>query len=208
MQLLTFAYKVRDYQVAGAPGWVTTDRFDVTFTPEKTEATPRPGAAPKEIESFLARNQQRMQAVFRDRFGLVLRAETHELPIYALVPAKGGIKLTPSTNAANGPSLQGVRGRLTGVGVTLRMLAGNLSVQLERPVMDETGSEDRQYDFKLEFAPETSAEGGPPQGAPPAPADGPSIFTALSEQLGLRLEPRKGPVPVYVIEKIEKPSEN
>ena len=74
-----FAYKVRDYQIAGAPGWMTSDRFDVNFTPDKTEATPRPGVAPKEIESFISRNQQRMQAVFRDRFGLVLRAETHEL---------------------------------------------------------------------------------------------------------------------------------
>jgi bla regulator protein BlaR1 len=206
MQLLTFAYKVRDYQIADAPGWMTSDRFDVNFTPDKTEASPRPGVAPKEIEAFIGRNQQRMQAVFRDRFGLVLRAETHELPIYALVPAKGGTKLTPSANAERGPSLQGGPGRVTGIGATLRLLAGQLSAVLGRPVIDETGSDDRQYDFKLEYTPEIPVQGAPEE-APP-PGDGPSIFTALTEQLGLRLESRKGPVPVYVIEKIEKPTEN
>ena len=206
MQLLTFAYKVRDYQIAGAPGWMTTERFDMTFTPDKTEARPRPGAAPKAIESFISRNQQRMQAVFRDRFALVLRAETHELPIYALVPSKGGMKLTPTANAARGPSLQGGPGRLTGTAATLRLLADDLSMVLGRPVTDETATDDRQYDFKLEYAPEMAAQ-GPPEGAQPQ-TDGPSIFTALTEQLGLRLEPRKGPVPVYVIEKVEKPSEN
>jgi uncharacterized protein (TIGR03435 family) len=114
MQLLAFAYKVRDYQISDAPGWVKSERFDVSFTPEpdKTEAFPGPGAGPKQIEAFIGRNQQRMQAVLRDRFGLVLRAETHELPIYALVPAKGGLKLTPSVHPELGPSLQGGPGTL------------------------------------------------------------------------------------------------
>jgi uncharacterized protein (TIGR03435 family) len=205
MQLLTFAYKVRDYQIEGAPGWVRSDRFDVSFTPEKTENLPRPGAAPREIEAFMGRNQQRMQAVFRDRLGLVLRAETHELPIYALVPAKGGLKLTPSANPERGPELRGGPGRLTGIGATLRQLAGNLSVVLGRPVIDDSGS-DAQYDFKLEYTPEIAVQGASEEASPPV--DTPSIFTALTEQLGLRLEPRKGPVPVYVIEKIEKPAEN
>jgi bla regulator protein blaR1 len=205
MQLLTFAYKVHDYQIAGAPGWVTSERFDVNLTPEKTEAPPRPGDAPKQIEAFIGRNQQRMQAVLRDRFGLVLRAETHELPIYALVPAKGGLKLTPSVDTAHGPSLQGGPGHLTGIGATLRLLANQLSGVLGRPVIDQTGSEN-QYDFKLEYTPEVLVE-HPAEPTPP-PADTPDIFTALTEQLGLRLEPRKGPVPVYVIEKIEKPAEN
>jgi uncharacterized protein (TIGR03435 family) len=114
---------------------VTSDRFDVSFTPEKREATPSPGTAVKELEAFISRNQQRMQAVLRDRFGLVLRAETHELPIYALVPAKGGPKLTRSVNANRGPSLTGGSGHLTGVGATLRLLAGHLSVVLGRPVV-------------------------------------------------------------------------
>jgi bla regulator protein blaR1 len=206
MLLLTWAYQVPDYRIAGAPGWVTSDRFDVSFTPDKPEATLSPGAAPKEIESFLSRNQQRMQAVLRDRFGLVLRAETHELPIYALVPAKGGLKLTPSVDAKNGPSLTADPGRVEGTGVALRLLASQLSVMVGRPVTDETGSGDQQYDFKLEYTPEISVPAAPE--VTPPPSDAPSIFTALTEQLGLRLEPRKGPVQVYVIEKIEKPGEN
>jgi uncharacterized protein (TIGR03435 family) len=135
----------------------------------------------------------------------VLRAETHELPIYALVPAKGGLKLTPSANARLGPSPQGGPGHITGIGATLRLLAGHLSVVLGRPVIDQTGSED-QYDFKLEYTPEAPLE-IQTEPAPPR-ADTPDIFTALTDQRGLRLEPRKGPVPVYVIEKIEKPAEN
>jgi uncharacterized protein (TIGR03435 family) len=205
MQLLSFAYKVRDYQIVGAPGWVKSDRFDVSFTPDKKEAVPHPGNAPKEIEAFISRNQQRLQAVLRDRFGLVLRAETHELPIYALVPAKGGMKLTPAADPRLGPALRGGPGRLTGIATTLRLLAGNLSGVLGRPVIDESGSE-TQYDFKLEYTPEVPVEGLPEEVRPSA--DAPSIFNALTEQLGLRLEPRKGPVPVYVVEKIEKPSEN
>lgn len=206
MQLLTFAYRVQNYQIAGAPGWVTSDRFDVTFTPEKAESTPGPGTGIKPLEDFIGRNQQRMQAVFRDRFGLVIRAETHELPIYALVPAKGGVKLTPSVDPMRGPSLQGRRGQITCIGATLKMLAGQLSTMLGRPVNDETGL-GGQYDFKVEYTPETPVQ-SPPEGADNSAADSPSIFTALTEQLGLRLEPRKGPVPVYVIEKIEKPGEN
>jgi uncharacterized protein (TIGR03435 family) len=205
MQLLTFAYKVRDYQIVGAPGWVKSDRFDVSFTPDKAEASPSRGTAPAQVEAFMSRNQQRMQAVLRDRFGLVLRAETHELPIYALVPAKGGLKLTPSANANQGSSLQGGSGRLTAAGATLRMLAGHLSVVLGHPVIDETGLE-AQYDFKLEYTPETPAPDQTDSAS--TQAETLDIFNALSEQLGLRLEPRKGPVPVYVIEKIEKPAEN
>jgi uncharacterized protein (TIGR03435 family) len=94
----------------------------------------------------------------------------------------------------------------TGPGATMKMLAGQLSIQLGRPVTNETGL-DGQYDFKLEWTRDLPA--GPPSSDEPVSAtSGPSIFTALTEQLGLRLESRKGPVPVYIIEKIEKPSEN
>jgi len=203
--LLTFAWKVHDYQIAGAPGWVNSERFDVNFTPDKTEITPAPGMPVKVWQDFLGRNQQRMQTVLRDRFGLVLRAETRELPIYALVVAKSGIRLAPSPNPKLGPSLQGTRGQLTVVGAPLTMLADQLGSVLGRPVKDETGLT-TLYDFKLEYAPETPDQPGPEDAT--GAGDRPSIFTALTEQLGLRLEPRRGPVPVYVVEKIEKPSEN
>ena len=196
----TFAYSVNDDQTADAPGWATSDRFDVNFTPDKGEITPGPGTAPKEIEAWTDRNKQRLQAILRDRFGLVLRAETRQLPIYALVPAKGGMKLTPAANAT--PFMRFGPGGATGTGATMHFLADYLSGILGRPVNDETGTDDHQYDFKLEYAPESSANGA--SGEPAPPSDVPSIFTALTEQLGLRLEARKGPVPVYVIEKIRK----
>jgi len=88
----------------------------------------------------------------------------------------------------------------------MKMLAESLAGELGRPVTDETGL-DGLYDFKLEWTRDSPA--GPPSPDEPVSATvGPSIFTALTEQLGLRLESRRGPVPVYVIEKIEKPGEN
>ncbi len=203
LQLVTFAYGVQDFQIVGAPDWTKSDRFDVTFTADKTERTP--GPATKRTDSSIGPFEQRLQAVLRDRFGLVIRTETHELPIYALAPAKGGLKVTPSADATRGSSFTSAPGRITAIGATFRLLAIGLAGILGRPVIDETDS-DEKYDFNLEFAPETPIPPGP--GEPAPPADAPSLFTALSEQLGLRLESRKGPVPVFVIEKIEKPSEN
>jgi uncharacterized protein (TIGR03435 family) len=114
--------------------------------------------------------------------------------------AKGGHKLSPPTVENHGVFLQARGTQLTasGPGATMKMLADQLSITLGHPVSNETGL-DGLYNFKLEWAPD-----------PPAVSatDGPSIFTALTEQLGLRLESKKGPVPVYVIEKIEKPGEN
>jgi uncharacterized protein (TIGR03435 family) len=195
--LLRAAYDVQDYQIIGAPGWAFSDQFDVIFTPDKPEAVPSPGTTMKERQAVVTRNHQRLQAVLRDRFGLVLRAETRELPIYSLNQAKGGNKLSPHDDGKPGHSVQmgGGPGHITAIGVTCEMLAESLSTRLHRPVHDETGLIG-QYDFKLDWAPDSE------------PADGPSIFTALADELGLRLESTKGPVQVYVIEKIEHPSEN
>jgi bla regulator protein blaR1 len=208
MQLLTFAYQVHEYQITGAPRWATSDRFDVNFTPDRKEANPGPGMAMVQAGAWMDRNRQRMQAVLRDRFGLVLRAETHELPVYALVLAKGGPKLSPPSDLP-GPVFGfsgGVSGpRITARNATIKMLTNSLSQQLDRTVIDDTGLSG-QYDFTLEWTPDPPVLTSSNEHAV-APS-GPSIFTALTEQLGLRLESRKGPVPVYVIEKIERPGEN
>lgn len=205
MLMLTFAYGVRNYQIAGAPGWASSDRFDVSFTPDKTEASLGPNITVSELESVMGRQKQRTQAVLRDRFGLILRAETHELPMYALIPAKGGPRLSRPAAGDRGPLLGGNPGRITGRGVTIRMLADQLSGVLGRPVSDETGL-DGPYNFDLAWTPDSPAQAAPDE--PASPTGGPSLFTALTEQLGLRLESRKGPVQVYVVEKIEKPGEN
>ena len=195
--LIASSYGVQDYQIIGAPAWATSESFDISFTPDKTE-TPL-GAAPslKEVQASMSRNAQRMQAVLRDRFGLVLRAENRDLPLYNLLQAKGGHKLTPHDPATQSPpSLRSNGRQMTGTGVNVGMLAQQLSMLLDRPVHDETGL-NGEYDFKLDG---TSPDSDP--------ASGPSIFTALTDQLGLRLESAKGPVQVYVVEKVEHPSEN
>jgi uncharacterized protein (TIGR03435 family) len=193
--LIAFAYDVAKYQIFGAPGWVSSDRFDVTFTPDREEIAL--GADPNlaDSESSFVRNQQRLQAVLRDRFGLIMRGEKRELPVYLLTQARSGYKLSPHSDAKPGPSIQTNGDRqITASDATLDMLAGQLSIQLRRPVRNETLIEGR-YDFTLDWVPDPDL----PEG---------SIFTAITDQLGLRLESTKGPVQVYVVEKIQQPSEN
>ncbi len=204
MNMLTFAYGVRDYQFSGAPGWVSSDTYDVIFTPDKSEAPAGPDTQ-LDVKVAASRNKQRLQSVLRDRFGLVLRAENHELPIYRMTQAKSGTKMTvhPESDPAHfvRQTDGSERGHMEGMGTTTKGLAAVLSSIVGRPVTDETGLTG-QYDFKLDWTPD------PGSAEQPADSTRPSIFTALIDQLGLRLESAKGPVPVYVIEKIERPSEN
>jgi uncharacterized protein (TIGR03435 family) len=141
-----------------------------------------------------------------------MHVETKELPVYALTVAKNGHKLAPPANSGQGPHLSVNRSQITGTGAYLRMVTDALSGLLSRHVINETGL-DGPYDFKLEWTTDSSVQlaGKLPRPGEPAHAEdvgGTSIFTALQEQLGLKLESKKGPVPVFVIEKLEKPTEN
>ena len=208
MDMLTWAYQIPDYRFVGAPGWTQSDHFDITLTPDKVEVAIGPETPMKELLAGIGRNQQRLLSVLRDRFGLIMRAETRELSIYALTQARGGANL--SLDPAPGVSTSFRRtapGRIEAVGAPIKMLANYLSMDLGRPVNDETGMTG-QYDLKLEWTPEPAPSSDPALAGASGPAAGPSIFTALTEQLGLRLEPKKGPVQVYVIETIERPTEN
>jgi bla regulator protein blaR1 len=208
MVLLTFAYNVRDYQIIGAPRWVSSEPFDINFTPDQSEVTPSPGMSIAQLDDWNSRSRQRMQAVLRDRFGLVLRIETRELPAYALTLAKGGHKLSPPV-AGGASSLSSRGGQLTAHGASIKMLTDLLSSVLGYSVTNATGL-DGAYDFKLQWTPDSSVrpQSDAPNSGADSGADSPSIFTALTEQLGLRLESRKEALPVYVIEKIDKPSKN
>jgi uncharacterized protein (TIGR03435 family) len=204
MMLLTVAYDISDYQVIGAPAWVYSDLYDVTFTPDTAEAAPGRAAAKKDQQAHLSRNRQRLQAVLGDRFGLVMRTETRELPIYVLRQAKSGSRLSPHAEGA--PELIQVHaGSLVGGKVTIDSLAKMLSGEFRRPVYDETGLTG-EYDFKLDWTPDSDASPDAATVGLTSPAIG-SIFGAI-DQLGLRLESKKGPVQVYVVEKIERPAEN
>jgi len=169
-----------------------------------------------------------LQALLADRFNLKVSHQTKDLPVYALVVAKSGPKLTPTEvppPAADGASaptkgFRGIRmmgpGQLSATNINIELLADILSGQPElgRLVIDETGLKGN-YDWTLKWTPDQSAQmskgaedAHATADAPPLDSSGPSIFTALEEQLGLKLEAKKGPVETLVIESIEKASEN
>jgi len=105
MQLLAFAFGVREYQLVGVPGWAKSGRFDVQLTPDRSEAPLPDNPNQSELDGWLTRNRQRMQAVLRDRFGLVIRRERREMPLYALTVSKGGHNLSAAANPGRGVSL-------------------------------------------------------------------------------------------------------
>ncbi|HVV46417.1 MAG TPA: M56 family metallopeptidase [Bryobacteraceae bacterium] len=193
--LIAAAYHVQNYQILDAPGWASDQGFDIIFTPDRSETALNSSSSLKSIQGFMDRNAMRLQSVLRDRFGLVLRSGKREMPIYRLVQAKGGARLSPhaASGPASPPSMSSNGRQITGRNATAGMLAQQLSMSLNRPVQDETHLEG-QFDFKV--SPES---------------DGPmseSLFTALPEQLGLKLESSKAPVQAYVVEKVEPPTEN
>lgn len=155
----------------------------------------------------------RLGNLLEERFLLTLHRETKEQQVCALVVAQSGPKLQESKEGMGRAGMD--RGLLTGQGVGLGLLAKNLSNQLDRTVIDHTDLSGK-YDFELKWTPDpgqpTAAPLGPPPPGvklpPPPDPNGPSIFTALTEQLGLRLESQKGPVEMLVIDRVERPSEN
>jgi bla regulator protein BlaR1 len=214
--MITQAYDVRDFQISGGAGWVGTERFDITARAERAALADGPDDFAKmtDDQRKTAREQmaERLRGLLAERFQLVVHKETKEQPIYVLGLAKNGPKL--KENTAPGPR-QGMsmnRGRLEGFAAPMAMLGQILSQNMGRPVVDKTGLAGK-YDFVLEWTPDLGpdahAQGFGDGITSPAPAPaGPTIFTALQEQLGLRLESQKGPVENIVIDRAEKPSEN
>ena len=200
--LIMEAYGVRAYQVSGGAGWIGTERWDIQAKPEGVQGR---------LSS--AQHGVMLRALLEDRFQLKVHRETREMPVYALVIGKNGAKLTvPADPAARGG--KAASGAWDLKNITIPALTMQLSRQLSRTVIDKTGLNDR-YDVKLEWTPEGGEGGAETLGLPPsldAPAPtastGPSIFTAIQEQLGLKLESAKGPVEIVVIDRAEKPSAN
>ena len=218
--LMGTAWRVRDFQILGGPNWAGTDRWNIEAKAEAGSIPPPTGPPdPTVIPPLMLM----LQSLIEDRFQLKIHRETKELPAYELVVARGGPKIKPSEDQSppslgqppqrGGPMPRGNmrmgRGDLEANGVPVSNFILGLSQQLGRTIIDKTGLKGL-YDFKLQWTPEFA--GGPvvPGGPepPPPPADGPSIFTAIQEQLGLRLESTKGPVDVLVIDSVQKPSEN
>ena len=199
--LIERAYGMRDFQVSGGPKWLDSAKYDIIAKSDEREDPTK--LTPAQLDVFIARQQQRLQSLLADRFQLKFHSIEKELPVYALVIAKGGPKLRqPKVDELHRLYTQGP-GQLACFGASMSELAAELpEVGISRIVLDRTGVSGN-YDFSLRWTPE-SLDGGT---ASPE-ASGPSIFTALQEQLGLKLESATGPVQTLVIDHIGRPSEN
>jgi uncharacterized protein (TIGR03435 family) len=184
--LIGQAYKLQSYQISG-PEWLNDVRFDIAAKFE-------PGSSSEQFE-------QMHQSLLDDRFHLKFHRETKELPIYALTIAKGGSKLKPSdTSGQSSSNSNGNRVHLEAK-VTLTKFAEYLSQRTDRPVLNQTGL-DGSYEITLDYARD---EGLDAKGD----ATVPSLFTAIQEQLGLKLEGAKGPIESLVVDSADRtPTEN
>ena len=209
--ILRGAFGVNDDQLINLPGWAKSIAYDI-------EAK----VAPEDVPALKNLNREQhftmVLNILTDRFKLTYHHETRTLPEYALVIARSGPKLqefkpTIGDNGKSRENLMMSRSSLTGNAIDIAMLARGLSDRIGRPIVDKTGLTGK-YSFKLDWANEPHEGGGPGgpahdagfSGAPAAGDTGPSIFTAVEEQLGLKLNAEKGPVDVVVIDHLEQPA--
>lgn len=206
-QVILNAYGLQDFQLQGGPGWISDDRWDIQAK-SLDESAAVDESKLSDPDRNLRREQmrERLRSLLAERMGLVVRRESREQTIYELQVAKSGPKLTPAANASGGVSTRGRNGQFSATFTAIDMagLAQSLAGRVGRPVTDKTGLTGR-YDFKLEWTADVGQPGADITATEPA---GPTVFTALQEQLGLRLENAKGPVEFIVIEKVAKPSGN
>jgi len=195
-QLIMQSYRLQDFQVIGGPDWVNTAAFDI-------QARAAEGAVPKPTGPVDVNKPDTLalmvQSLLEERFQLKVRHESREMSVYILSVGKDGAKLkapgtesgSTNTNVSNGKT------HVVGKGSPVGTLAQIIARQLRRPVIDKTNLTG-PFDFELDWVNSN------------APTDevGPSVFTALQEQVGLKLESSKAPVEVLVIESVQKPSEN
>lgn len=201
--IIRLMYRLADSQLVGGPAWLNTELYDIEA---KTEMR---GATSDQLHEMF-------QTLLTDRFKLRFHEETNEASRYVLTVDKAGskMKISEAPNNFDIPIQGAGRGKIVGRRVPMPYFCWFLSQGLNAPVVDQTGL-DKNYDFALEWSPELqdAAKAGPAllgnTANEPAPSsDGPTLFTALREQLGLKLESRKGPVQVFVIDHVERPTAN
>jgi uncharacterized protein (TIGR03435 family) len=184
ISLILNAYpEFHSFQIVGAPSWAQTEGYDVDA---RSEFRLTPDAV-----------GEMLQALLYDRFKLQMHSETRDMPLYVLTVAKDGARLQQS-NEGERTSISGGHGRMSFQRTGMAGFAANLAYQLDRIVVDKTGLT-ANYTFTLEWTPDSTHD---------SDSTAPSIFTAIQEQLGLKLESTKGPVEVLVIERLERPAEN
>jgi uncharacterized protein (TIGR03435 family) len=192
--LIFYAFAINDYQLVGAPSWAS-DRYNIAAKP----------GAPTDTERRLL-----VQDLLEDRFKLKVHRERREQTEYALTVAKSGLKLKPASDAscsteksASGTPcgrLSWSRYGLAGRRATMQMLVYVLAQAVRHTVVDETGL-NGPFDMMLRWTPDTGMAQAPPDAPPP-------LFVALQEQMGLKLQARKGTTEVIVVDHLERPTEN
>jgi len=216
--LNAYGISASPYLLRGGPGWIDSARYDIDA---KAGANAIPAGTSNRV--LWDKTRLMLQALLADRFKLSIRRETKEVPAYQLVVAKNGAKLQKSdrdcdTSITACHGFSGNPTRLSGSGVDMYDLALTLSSYSDRPVIDRTGIQGL-FDLKLQwnpFAARPQAADEMPrspaaearEGPRPDLSSLPTLFDALERQLGLKLESHKGPVDVYVIDHVERPSEN
>jgi uncharacterized protein (TIGR03435 family) len=183
--LIEFAYEVRLHQLSGGPSWIDSAGFRIDAKIDPANPIPRGYGPIREM----------MRSLLEDRFKLAVHWETRQQPVYELVLARGGLKMKQADKPGD---IRFDTGLLASSGATAATLAMMLEGPLDRLVIDKTGIAGL-YVFSLEWTPDD---------APADLATGASLFTAIQEQLGLRLQSATGPVEMLVIDHAEKPSEN
>jgi uncharacterized protein (TIGR03435 family) len=201
-RLIALGYSVTDYQIFGDLPWLESQRFDLEAKATHLTALP-------ELRLMT-------QSLLDERFKLKFHREPRELPIYSLTLVKSGVKGPNLVDAPSEPcppptaatvrcgTVSPGAGRIIGERGRISQLADRLSTMLGRTVVDKTGLTGA-YDINLTFAPDPGLQ---LPGGPPADPGGPSLFTAIQEQLGLKLQAGKGPVEVIVVDSAETPERN
>lgn len=206
--LIRNAFNVQPYQLIGGPEWMDSDRFDINAKSAETDLDEKGMLT---YPQFMLR----LQALLEDRFKMIAHWETRELPVYALVlttPGKLGPQLrahtgdcdrarggppppgSPAANCGTRTNITPAGGKVTGIGIQMETFARNLSGGSGRYIVDKTGLMG-SFDLELEFTPDQSPD-----------TTGPSLFTAMQEQLGLKLDTQRAPIEVVVIDKLERPT--
>jgi uncharacterized protein (TIGR03435 family) len=187
------AYNVRDYQITG-PGWMKSSRYNIAAAGPYHEGD-------KDVWRTM------LQGLLAERFKLQVHHVEKQLPVYSLVVGKKGPTIQKA-DAGGGSNITGRNGHLTMQRISMAKFAEYLSTRLDRPVIDETGIEGN-FNFDLQYS-EESLSSNPERANGTAALDtsAPAIFTAVQEQLGLKLKARKAPVDTIAVDHVEAPSEN
>jgi uncharacterized protein (TIGR03435 family) len=203
--LIRNAFNLQPFQMIGGPDWMDSDRFDIVAKAADADLDAKGMLTPPQF-------MLRLQSLLEDRFKMAAHWETRELPVYALVVAVEGklgpaLKVhagdcdrariggtTPTSKCGTRVNMTPAGGQVSGVGIPMLTFARNLAGTTGRNVIDKTGLAGG-YDFELTFIPDQTAD-----------TTGPSLFTAMQEQLGLKLDSQRAPVEVLIIDRLERPT--